>query len=43
MTSILEPDFEYLKLFHGFSDWAKVIKKVKVQTKKLNDVNFEKK
>ena len=43
MTSILEPDFEYLKLFHGFSDWAKVIKKVKVQTKKLDDVKFDKK
>ena len=27
MTSILEPDFEYLELFHGFSDWAKVKKK----------------
>ena len=43
MTSILEPDFEYLKLFHGFSDWAKVIKKAKVQTKKLDDINFDKK
>ena len=43
MTSILEHDFEYLKLFHGFSDWAKVTKKVKVQTKKLDDVNFDKK
>tara|TARA_B100001063_G_C16671818_1_gene506789 strand:- start:43 stop:885 length:843 start_codon:yes stop_codon:yes gene_type:complete len=43
MTSILEPDFEYLKLFHGFSDWAKITKKVKVQTKKLDDVNFDKK
>ena len=43
MTSILEPDFEYLKLFHGFSDWAKIIKKVKVQTKKLDDVNLDKK
>ena len=43
MTSLLEPDFEYLKLFHGFSDWAKVTKKVKVQTKKLDDVNFDKK
>ena len=43
MTSILEPDFDYLKLFHGFSDWAKVTKKVKVQTKKLDDVNFDKK
>ena len=43
MSSILEPDFEYLKLFHGFSEWAKVIKKVKVQTKKLDDINFDKK
>jgi len=43
MTSILEPDFEYLKLFHGFSEWAKVTKKVKVQTKKLDDFNFDKK
>ena len=43
MTSILEPDFEYLELFHGFSDWAKVKKKVKIQTKKLDEVNFEKK
>ena len=43
MTSILEPDFEYLKLFYGFSDWAKIIKTVKVQTKKLDDVNLDKK
>lgn len=43
MTSILEPDFEYLKLFHGFSDWTKIKKKVKIQTKKLDDVNFDKK
>ena len=43
MTSLLEPDFEYLKLFHGFSDWAKVTKKLKLQTKKLDDVNFDKK
>ena len=43
MTSILEPDFEYLQLFYGFSDWAKIIKKVKVQTKKLDDVNLDKK
>ena len=43
MTSILEPDFEYLKLFHGFSDWTKVTKKVKIQTKKLDNINFDKK
>ena len=43
MTSILEPDLEYLELFHGFSEWAKVQKKVKIQTKKLDDINFDKK
>ena len=43
MSSILEPDFEYLELFHGFSDWAKIKKKVKIQTRKLDEVNFDKK
>lgn len=43
MTSILEPDFEYLKLFHGLSDWAKIKKKIKIQTKKLDEFNFDKK
>ena len=43
MTSILEPDFEYLELFHGFSDWAKIKNRVKIQTKKLDEINFDKK
>ena len=43
MTSILEPDIEYLELFHGFSNWAKIKKKIKIQTKKLDDINFDKK
>jgi len=43
MSSILEPNFEYLDLFHGMSDWAKVIKKLKIKTKKLDEINFEKK
>ena len=42
MSSILEPNFEYLDLFHGMSDWAKVIKKLKIKTKKLDEINFEK-
>ena len=43
MSSILEPDFEYLKLFHGLSDWAKIKKKIEIQTKKLDELNFDKK
>lgn len=43
MSSILEPNYEYLDLFHGMSDWAKIIKKVKIKTKKLDETNFEKK
>lgn len=40
MSSILEPNFEYLNLFHGMPDWAKIIKKIKIQTKKLDELNF---
>jgi len=43
MTSILEPDLEYLDLFHGFKDWAEIIEKKKINTKKLDEVEFEKK
>ena len=35
MTSILEPDIEYLELFHGFSNWAKIKKKNKNSNKKI--------
>ena len=38
MTSFLEPDLDYLNNFHWFGDFAEVIKKTKVKTKKLNDV-----
>ena len=40
MTSILEPDFGYLELFHGFSDWAKVKKKNKNSNKKIRRYKF---
>jgi FkbM family methyltransferase len=40
MSSILEPDFEYLSLFHGFSEAAKIINKKKIQTKILDEINF---
>ena len=38
MSSFLEPDMDYLNNFHGFDDFAKIIKKTKVKTKKLDDV-----
>ena len=38
MSSFLEPDFDYLKNFHGFEEWSKIIKKINVKTKKLNDI-----
>ncbi len=38
MTSFLEPDIEYLKLFHGFEKWSQVLKKVPVKTKKLDQI-----
>ena len=43
MSSILEPDLKYLDMFHNFSDWAEIIRRVKINTKKLDDINFDKK
>jgi len=43
MSSILEPNLEYLNLFHGMSDWARIIEKKLITTKKLDEINFEKK
>ena len=43
MSSILEPNFQYLNLFHGFTEWAKIIKSINIKTEKLDEINFEKK
>jgi len=43
MSSILEPNFEYLNLFHGMSECTKIINKKRISTKKLDEINFEKK
>lgn len=43
MSSVLKPDYQYLNLFHGFAEWAKIIKSINIQTKKLDELNFEKK
>jgi FkbM family methyltransferase len=38
MTSLLEPDFDILEHFHGFSDWAKIIDQQEVLTHRLDDI-----
>ena len=38
MTSFLEPDMDYLNNFQWFADFAEIIKKTKVKTKKLDDI-----
>jgi FkbM family methyltransferase len=38
MTSLLEPDMEILRHFHGFADWGTVLRTVPVQTEKLDDI-----
>jgi FkbM family methyltransferase len=43
MSSILEPNLQYLSLFHEFSEWAKIIKKINIKTKKLDEIVFEEK
>ena len=41
MSSFLEPDLDYLKNFHNFKDWSKIIKRTKVKTKKLTEIDDE--
>ena len=40
MSSFLEPNYDYLKLFHGFKKWAEIIEKKQIKTKKLDDLNL---
>jgi FkbM family methyltransferase len=41
MTSFLVPNYDYLKLFHGFEEWSKILKKENIKTKKLDDLDIE--
>ena len=43
MSSILKPDLQYLNLFHGFAERAKINKSINIKTQKLDEINFEKK
>jgi FkbM family methyltransferase len=38
MTSLLRPNPAVLGLLHGFPEWARVLKTVRVQTKRLDDI-----
>ena len=40
MTSLLEPNYELLSYFHGFTSWAKIYNKIIVQTKRIDDIDF---
>jgi len=38
MSSFLKPNIDYLKLFHGFEHGSKILEKIPVKTKKLDDL-----
>jgi len=38
MTSLLEPDMEVLKHFHGFDEWGQVVRKERIPTRRLDDI-----
>jgi protein O-GlcNAc transferase len=38
MTSLLEPDLEILRHFHGFAEWGTVTRTMEVTTKRLDDI-----
>jgi FkbM family methyltransferase len=38
MTSLLEPNLELLKLFHGYGEWGQIAERVPVATRRLDDV-----
>ena len=38
MISFLKPDNNYNKMFHNFFYWGQIIDKIKVKTKKLDDI-----
>jgi len=41
MSSFLKPDNNYNKMFHNFFYWGQIIDKVKVKTKKLDDIESD--
>jgi FkbM family methyltransferase len=39
MTSLLQPNAEVLSLFHGFSEWGRVVRTEEIETVRLDDVH----
>lgn len=39
MTSIFEPDLDFLAHFHGFSEWSQVVAKERLKTRRLDDIS----
>ena len=39
LSSFLQPNMEYLELFHKFEEWAKIEKKIPIKTKKLDELD----
>ena len=40
-TSFLEPETEYIKKFHNFEKASKIVDKISIKTKKLDETNFK--
>jgi FkbM family methyltransferase len=38
LSSLLEPNVELLSYFHGFDEWTRVVEKVPISTRRLDDV-----
>jgi FkbM family methyltransferase len=38
MSSVLVPNMPLLEYFHGFPEWARVVKELEVETKRLDDI-----
>ncbi len=38
LTSLLKPDPEVLRHFHGFAEWGEVVDTVRLQTRRLDDI-----
>ena len=39
MSSLLEPNLELLKLFHGFEKWGQVVNRIAMSTRRLDDLS----
>jgi len=39
MTSIFEPDLEFLAHFHGFEEWSRVVAREPLKTRRMDDID----